>query len=146
MSKSTNRTIVRSIGAVLIAVTVSVIIRLAFQFNSIEKHPCGSDRGVVFNYTEREIHVQGLSLQEDGEVQDSEAVLAPNQSSEEAGICSVHKMTVRGAKDWFYRGIELQRGAWMVISTNYTYCTSGKDPVTGKWYEVLCSKEPANTE
>ena len=37
MSKSTNRLIARSFGAVLIAVSISFIARLAFQFNSIEK-------------------------------------------------------------------------------------------------------------
>lgn len=146
MTKSTNRLIVRSIGAVLIAVSIGVIVRLAIQFNSIERHPCGSERGLVFNYTESEIHVQGISLQEDGSVQNVEVVLAPNQSSEEAGVCSVHEMTVRGAKDWFHKGMKMRPGVWMVISTKYTYCISGEEPITGEWYEVLCSKELANTE
>lgn len=145
MSKSTSRLIARSFGAVLTVVLIGVITRLTYQYN-IPKHPCGSQRGVVFNYTEREIHVQGFSLQEDGSIQDVEAVLAPNQSSEEAGICSVQEMTVRGPKDWFYKGMEMRPGEWMVISTNYTYCISGEEPITGKWYEVLCSKELANTE
>ena len=145
MSESTIRLIARSIGVVLIAVLIGVITRLTYQY-SIPKHPCGPRRGVVFNYTEREIHVQGLSLQEDGSIQDVGVVLAPNQSSEEAGICSVQEMTVGGAKDWFYKGMEMRPGVWMVISTNYTYCISGEEPITGEWYEVLCSKEFANTE
>lgn len=145
MSESTNRLIARSIGVVLIAVLIGVIARLAYQYN-IPKHPCGSRRGLVFNYTEREILVQGISLQEDGSVQDVEVVLAPNQSSEEAGVCSVHEMTVRGANDWFYKGTEMRPGTWMVISTKYTYCVTGEEPKSGEWYEVLCSKDLANTE
>ena len=145
MSKSTNRLIARSFGAVLIAVSISFIARLAFQFNS-PKHPCGSERGVVFNYTEREIRVQGSSLQEDGSIQYSEVVLTPNQSSEEAGICNAQEMTVRGASDWFHMGMPMQPGVWVVITTDYTYCISGEEYSIKVWYEVLCSKELANTE
>ena len=146
MSKSTNRLIARSIGIVLIAVSISVITRLAFQFNSIEKHPCGSERGVVFNYTEHEIHVQGISLQEDGSVQDTEVVLTPNQSSEDAGICNALEMTVYGVDAWFGMGMEMSPGVWVVIMTDYTYCISGEEYSTKVSYEVLCSKELANAE
>lgn len=145
MRKPTNRLIVRSTGAVLIAVLVSVIARLSFQMNT-PKHPCGSQRAVVYNYTEREIRVMGISLQEDGSVQDVEIALPPNLSSEDAGICHAYEMTVRGAKAWFYKGMEMRPGEWMVISTDYTYCISGEEPSTKVWYDVLCSKEPANTE
>ena len=149
MSESTNRLIARSIGAVLIAVLIGFIIRLTYQFNSIrsiDRHPCGSERQVVFNYTERELLVEGFSLQEDGSIRDVEVALAPNQSSEEAGLCHVREMTTLGAKTWYYKGFELPPKGWMVISTKYTYCISGEEPSSGVWYDVLCSKELAGTE
>ncbi|MXZ22075.1 MAG: hypothetical protein F4Y84_15980 [Caldilineaceae bacterium SB0665_bin_25] len=146
MSRSVNRLIARIIGAALIAVAVAAIVRVTIQIRSVEHHPCGSERAVVYNDTEREIRVQGIALQEDGSVQDVEIVVPPNQSSEEVGLCSAYEMTVLGAKDWFYKGIEMRPGVWMVISTDNTYCISGEDPGTQAWYEVMCTKEPVNTE
>jgi len=146
MSESTSRLIARIIGAALIAVAVGAIVRVTVQIRSIDRHPCGPERAVVYNDTEREIRVQGIALQEDGSVQDADIVLPPNQSSEEAGLCSAYEMTVSGAKDWFYKGREMRPGVWVVISTGNTYCISGEEPGTQAWYEVMCRKEPVNTD
>ena len=149
MSKSTNRLIARAVGAVLIAVLIGFLIRLTYQFNSLrssDRHPCGPERQVVFNYTERELLVNGLALQEDGSFQNVEVALAPNQSSEEAGLCHVEEMTTLGAKAWSYKGTEMRPTVWRVISTQYTYCISGEESSSGVWYEVLCSKELAGRE
>lgn len=146
MKHSTHRLIAKSVGVVLIAVVISAITRLTYQINSFDPHPCGQSRAVVYNDTEREIRVMGIALQEDESVLDVEVVLAPNQSSEEAGMCHAYEMTTRGTKDWFYKGNVLRPGNWMAISTRYTYCISGEEESTGRWYDVLCTKEPAGTE
>lgn len=146
MSESTGRLIARFIGAVLIAVSAGAIIRVTIQLRSIERHPCGPERAVVYNDSEREIRVQGIALQEDGSVLDVEIAVPPNQSSEEAGLCSAHEMTVPGEEYWLYEGTKMWPEVWRVISTGNVYCTSGEEPGTQTWYEVICTNEPVNTE
>ena len=153
MNNTKKRLITQFIGAVLIVVLVSISVavgRALYQFYTAEHHPCGTDRAVVYNNSEHDIIVVGMSLQEDGSVQDVEITLPPNQSSEEAGLCSVYEMTVIGTKAWFYKGMkmemEMRSGAWMVLSTPYTYCVSGEELSTEIQYDVLCTEEPASTQ
>ena len=146
MSESTGRLIARFIGALLIAVSAGAIIRVTIQLRSIERHPCGPERAVVYNDSEREIRVQGIALQEDGSVLAVEIAVPPNQSSQEAGLCSAHKMTVPGEGYWFHKGTKMWPGVWVKVSPDNIYCTSGEEPGTQTWYEVICTNEPVTNE
>ncbi len=147
MNETKSRLVTQAIGLVLLAALVSASISvfgraIATRFPDEEVHLCGTDRAVVFNNSEREIIVVGESLQEDGTTIYKEERVPPNRSSEQVGICYAYEMTVLGTKPWFVTRFELEPGEWLVLSDQYTYCISGKEPVTKIWYDVLCTDEP----
>ena len=147
MNETKSRLVTQAIGLVLLTALISASISvfgraIATRFPDEEVHPCGSDRAVVFNNSEREIIVVGESLQEDGTTTYKEERVPPNRSSEQVGICYAYEMTVLGTKPWFVTRFELEPGEWLVLSDQYTYCISGKEPVTEIWYDVFCTDEP----
>lgn len=151
MSATANRLIWRLVGAMLVVMLIMITTRITYQSGlgrTTEQQDCfGMPPVVVFNHTEHDITVQGLARQQDGSAQDLEVVLAPNQSSEEAGICLADAMNVNHELSLFFMEFKVSQQPKVWVGIDQTvYCITGEEPNSKTWYDVMCSGDSAITE